>query len=147
MAVHHLHLAVTGSLVQRSGDGGPSQVVRREFSNRSTEFLKDIHDTYGSRQIVFELKNVRAIERDHVNQLNRYLAEHFGRFGVFVTRKPLPKPMLRSVIDLWSGQRKCIITVTDDDLEVMVTLFEGKQRPPLDVLKKSYVEFMRKVPA
>jgi hypothetical protein len=117
------------------------------YNNRSTDFLKDIHETYSSRQIVFELKNVQTIEREHVNQLNRYLADHFGRFGVFVTRHPLPKAMLQSTIDLWSGPRKCIVTMTDHDLETMVALFEGKQRPPLDVLKKCYVEFMRKVPS
>lgn len=117
------------------------------YNNRSTDFLKDIHETYNSRQIVFELKNVRAIEREHINQLNRYLVDHLGRFGVFVTRHPLPKSMLQSTIDLWSGPRKCIVTMTDHDLETMVALFEGKQRPPLDVLKKSHVEFMRKVPS
>jgi len=29
---------------------------------------------YGSRQLVIELKNVREVEREHINQLNRYLA-------------------------------------------------------------------------
>jgi len=36
-------------------------------------------------------------------RLNRYLTKEFGRFGVFVTRKPLTKAMFRNTVDLWSG--------------------------------------------
>lgn len=43
---------------------------------------------------------------------------------------------MQSTVDLWSGQRRCIITLTDADVEQMVELFESKQRRPLDVLKK-----------
>lgn len=117
------------------------------YNNRSLDFLKDIYDLYGSRQIVFELKNVREVERDHVNQLNRYLNDELGRFGVFVTRNPLPKKIHKSLIDLWSGQRRCIIVLTDADLELMVTVFESKQRLPIEVLKKSYIEFARSLPS
>src|SRR3712207_8172222 len=54
-----------------------------------SDFLREIHEDYGNRQLVFELKNVRAIEREHINQLNRYLSTGLGKFGVFVTRNPL----------------------------------------------------------
>ncbi|GEP41388.1 hypothetical protein [Brevifollis gellanilyticus] len=117
------------------------------YNNRSLDFLKDIYDLYGSRQIVFELKNVREIERDHINQLNRYLNDEFGRFGIFVTRNPLPKKIQRSLVDLWAGQRRCIVTLTDADLEMMVTVFESKQRLPIEVLKRCYIEFTRSLPS
>jgi hypothetical protein len=39
------------------------------YNNRSHEFLRAIYDTYGSGQLVFELKNVKELERDHINQL------------------------------------------------------------------------------
>jgi hypothetical protein len=116
------------------------------YNNLSVEFLRDIHTLYGSRQIVFELKNVRELERDHVNQLNRYLNEQFGSFGVFVTRNPAPTRIRRSLVDLWSAQRKAIVVLTDSDLEQMVAVFESKQRKPLEVLKRSYVEFTRSLP-
>ncbi|HEX6642424.1 MAG TPA: hypothetical protein VF215_15000, partial [Thermoanaerobaculia bacterium] len=48
------------------------------YNGRSIDYLKDIYDQYGSRQLVFELKNVKALEREHINQLNRYLNEEFG---------------------------------------------------------------------
>jgi hypothetical protein len=117
------------------------------YNGRSTDFLADIFEKYGSRQLVFELKNVKVVERDHVNQLNRYLAQHFGSFGVLVTRNRLPKAIFKSTIDLWSGQRKCIIALTDEDLDLMVNVFESKQRSPVEVLKKKYIEFTRACPS
>jgi hypothetical protein len=116
------------------------------YNNRSHEFLRDIFDTYDSRQLVFELKNVKAIEREHINQLNRYIAGSFGRFGVLVTRNALPRAMFKNTVDLWSGQRKAIISLTDQDIEQMVDVFESKQRPPLDVVKKKYFEFEKALP-
>lgn len=117
------------------------------YNSREADFLKDIYQDFGSRQLVFELKNVRAIERDHVNQLNRYLADHLGRFGVFVTRNAVSRPIKQNLVDLWSSQRKCIVVLTDDDLEVMVQVFETKQRMPIEVLKRAYVDFMRSLPS
>jgi hypothetical protein len=117
------------------------------YNNRSFDFLKDIFNLYGSRQLVFELKNVREVQRDHVNQLNRYLNDEFGKFGVLVTRNPLPRNIHKNTIDLWSGQRKCIIALTDADLEMMVTVFESKQRLPIEVLKRAYVDFTRSCPS
>lgn len=116
------------------------------YNNRSFDFLEDIHKSYGSRQIVMELKNVKEIGRDHVNQLNRYLNDEFGGFGVLVTRNPLPRNIFKNTIDLWSGQRKCILALTDADLALMVSVFESKQRLPIEVLKRQYVQFVRACP-
>ncbi|MEO2205033.1 hypothetical protein ABGV42_14965 [Paenibacillus pabuli] len=117
------------------------------YNNRSFDFLKDIYDDYKSRQIVMELKNVAKVERDHVNQLNRYLTDSFGSFGILITRNPLPKPIFKNTIDLWSGQRKCIIALTDEDLKMMVSVYESKQRHPIEVIKKKYLEFRRSCPS
>lgn len=117
------------------------------YNNRSDPFMKEIFDDYGSRQMVFEMKNVREVSRDHVAQLNRYMTDDLGKFGVLVTRNPLTKARMKSTVDLWSGQRRCIITITDDDLSQMVELFESNQRLPIDVLKKKYVEYRRMCPS
>ena len=87
-----------------------------------------------------------AVERGHVDQLNRYLTDELGKFGVFVTRNPLKKAIFKRTIDLWSGQRRALIALTDTDIEQMVEVFDSKQRDPLDVLKKKYVEFRRACP-
>jgi len=95
---------------------------------------------------VFELKNVKSIEREHLTQLNRYMANDFGGFGILVTRNPLPKAMFKNTIDLWSGQRRCIIALDDTDIRLMVSDYENKQRLPIEVLNKKYIEFIRACP-
>ncbi|WP_020175265.1 hypothetical protein [Methyloferula stellata] len=117
------------------------------YNGRREPFLQELYSDYGSSQIVFELKNVAEVSRDHVNQLNRYMTDSLGRFGVLVTRNRLKKARLQSTIDLWSGQRRCIVTLTDADIEQMVEVFESKQRSPLDLLKKAYVDFKRACPS
>ena len=117
------------------------------YNNQSHEFLKHLMDDYGSRQIVFEMKNVAEISRDHINQLNRYMTDTLGKFGVLVTRHPLTKARMKNTTDLWAGQRRTIVTLTDADISQMVELFESNQRLPLDVVKKKYVEFTRLCPS
>ena len=75
------------------------------------------------------------------------MAAELGAFGVLVTRHDLPKARMKDTVDLWSGQRRCIIALTDPDLDQMVDLFESKQRFPLDVVRKEYVEFSRACPS
>jgi hypothetical protein len=117
------------------------------YNNRSIDFLDEIFVDYGNRQLVFEMKNVAKIDADHVNQLNRYLQGGIGNFGVFLTRHPLPSAMYKNTIDLWSSQRKCIIAVTDSDIQLMVDVYESRQRAPIEVLKKKYIEFRRSCPS
>ena len=92
------------------------------------------------------MKNVKQIEREHINQLNRYLNDQFGRFGIILTRNRPPKKVLKNTIDLWSGQRRCILILDDSDVEMMTEVFESKQRLPIEVIKKKYVEFTRMCP-
>jgi hypothetical protein len=117
------------------------------YNNRKIDFLEDTYRDYDCRQLVLELKNVAAIEREHINQLNRYLDTGMGRFGVLVTRQPLSRAMYRNTIDLWSGQRRCIITLTDEDIELMVNVFESRQRSPIEIVKRSYLNFRRACPS
>jgi len=117
------------------------------YNNRSYDFLKDIYDQFNSKQIVFELKNVKEIEREHINQINRYLANQFGNFGIIFTRNKPPKNIYKNTLDLWSGQRKCVLILTDEELKLMVRLFKGNQRLPIDVIKMKYVEFTRDCPS
>lgn len=116
------------------------------YNSRNHEFLKEIMDDYGSRQITFEIKNVAQIKREHVDQLNRYLQDDLGKFGVFVTRNPLKKAEQTRIINLWSGQRKAIVVLTDTDIEQMVEVFDSRQRHPIDFLARSYVQFRRQCP-
>ena len=142
MLYPHLDFAAT----QSRSEGGSTVRDLVFYNTRSVDFLQEILDDYRSRQLVMEMKNVRAVERDHINQLNRYLTNEFGAFGVIVTRNSLTKAMFRNTVALWSGQRRCIICLTDEDLELMVEVFDSKQRQPIEVLKKKYIEFQRACP-
>lgn len=117
------------------------------YNTQRDEFLRQIFDDYNSRQIVMELKNVAKIDRDHINQLNRYMTNELGRFGVLVTRKELVRATRQNAIDLWAGQRRTIVTLTDSDLEQMVDVYETKQRSPLEVLKRKHIQFRRDCPS
>lgn len=117
------------------------------YNTRSVDFLKEIYKDFGSKQIVMELKNVKQVEREHINQLNRYLNDQFGRFGILITRNPLPSKIFKNMIDLWAGQRKCLIALTDNDVKLMVSVFESKQRLPIEVINRAYIDFMRKCPS
>lgn len=117
------------------------------YNNKSSDFLKEIYETYNCKQIVMELKNVKEVKQEHILQLNRYLKEQFGNFGIIITRNPLPKKVIRNIIDLWSAHRKCILVLDDTDLKMMTQVFESKQRDPIEVLKKKYIEFTRACPS
>ncbi len=117
------------------------------YNNRSFDFLKDIYDLYEARQLVIELKNVKTIQREHINQLNRYLTDNFGRFGIIFTRNKVPKNIFKNTIDLWSGQRRCILVMDDSDLQFMGEVYDSKQRLPIEVIKRKYIEFIRSCPA
>lgn len=117
------------------------------YNNTSWPLLKELFEKFNSRQLVFELKNVNELNTAHINQLNRYLNDEFGSFGIIFTRNQPPKNVFQNTIDLWSGQRKCVIILDDTDLESMCQVFEDKQRKPIDVINKKYREFIRACPS
>lgn len=143
MLYPHLDFAA----VQSRTDSG-SQIRDLVFYNNcSYPFLEQIYKEYQSKQIVFEMKNVNELDRDHINQLNRYLSEQFGKFGIILTRHPPKKTIMQNTIDLWGGQRRCILCIHDEDLRLMANVYESKQRDPIEVINKKYVEFLRLCPS
>jgi hypothetical protein len=117
------------------------------YNNCSDKFLEEIYKLYDCQQIVFELKNVKEINTDHIDQLNRYLKDTFGRFGILFTRNNIPRNVIKNTIDLWSGQRRCIIILNDTDLKLMCQVYESNNRTPIEVIKSKYIEFTRMLPS
>ena len=115
------------------------------YNDGKNEFWADIRDRYDARQPVFEMKNVSALQSEHINQLYRYLDEEFGRFGVVVTRNPTPHSVIRNIVDIHSSKRVTILTLDDRDLDLMLSLIDS-DRDPSDVMKKKFVEFTRLLP-
>jgi len=115
------------------------------YNDGKGSFLEDIRARFDARQIVFELKNVRLLSGEHVNQLYRYMDEEVGRFGFLVARNPTPQPVVRNTVDLHSSKRCVILCLNDVDIDLMVNLLASNRRP-LEALKKKYVEFARLLP-
>ena len=74
--------------------------------------------------IIFLIENEIQYDESILNQLNRYMQDNIGNFGIFLTRNPLSKAMYENTVNLWSSQRKCIIAITDEDLKLMVRNLE-----------------------
>jgi hypothetical protein len=115
------------------------------YNDGKIPFTEMLRREYGARQVVFECKNVAALETGHVNQLYRYLDGDFGQFGVLVTRAEPPRAVRRNLVDLHSSKRVAIVCLVDDDLRLMLRMLEARRRP-IEVLKKKFVEFQRLLP-
>lgn len=117
------------------------------YNSCSIPFLQSIYNDFQCTQVVVELKNVNKLEREHINQVNRYLSDSFGKFGIIFTRNRPPKNIIQNTIDLWSGQRVCILIMTDEDLIQMCEVFESKNRSPIEFVNRKFVEFIRNCPS
>lgn len=115
------------------------------YNDGKTEFLRDLRQRYDARQPVFELKNVRSLDGEHVNQLYRYMDGEFGRFGVLVTRNPLPNAVRTNIVDLHSSKRAVVLCLDDTDFDLMLALLDAGRRP-VEALKKRFIEFTRWLP-
>lgn len=115
------------------------------YNDGHSEFWRDIRERHDARQPVFELKNVKALSTEHVNQLFRYLDDEFGRVGVLVTRNPTPRAVSQNIVDLHSSKRVVILSLDDSDVDLMLSLAESA-RDPADAIRKRYVEFTRLLP-
>lgn len=115
------------------------------YNDGKSTFWKDVRERHDARQPVFELKNVKSLATEHVNQLLRYLDEEFGRFGILVTRNPGPRSVTQNLVDLHSSKRVAILVLDDSDVDLMLSLAESG-RDPADAIRKRYVEFTRLLP-
>lgn len=116
------------------------------YNDGKLPFLWDLRETYGAKQLVFELKNVDVLDTEHVNQLYRYLDDKdMGKCGILLARRPPPRNVQQNIIDLHSSKRAVIICLDDSDVDLMVQLLDSHRRPA-EALKKRYVEFTRRLP-
>jgi hypothetical protein len=114
-------------------------------------FLKHVRDQYGSQLLLFELKNVKAVEIDHINQVAAYLGARLGELGIIVTRNVPGQNIVVKTYSVYNDSRnmprKTILIVTDEDLESMIRLKqEGREgREPARVLQEIYRNFHTQV--
>lgn len=120
------------------------------YNCRQSPFTNELYEKYSCSEVVFEFKNVNELESQYINQMNRYLTETTGYFGIIITRNNPAQKIMDNIIDLWSSKRKCILVLNDNDILKMceIYLMGGKtHRTPIDVIKDKHSDFLLLTPA
>ena len=92
-------------------------------SNRAPDgFWEVIRNKYGSTQIVWECKNYDTLKADDFHQLNYYLNDTFGRFGIIAFRgEEIRANYYRHISNIVNRNKSGIVIVlTQKDLEVFL---------------------------
>ncbi|WP_310446159.1 P-loop ATPase, Sll1717 family [Thiobacillus sp.] len=126
--------------VERKPNGVSTQ--RRDIvatNNCRTAVFQRIHADYGSRQIIFEVKNLKDIGRDEHRQMLSYLHDKYGNLGFIVTRDEDENlhtgKELDWVREIYTNHKKLIIRLNAKFFQRLL----GKLRSPEkhDVVDKS----------
>lgn len=119
------------------------------YTNESySPFLSYVRDTYKSFLLLFECKNVAALEIDHINQVATYLGANLGLLGFIVTRKTPGDNIVRKTYAVANNTpgvpKKTILVLTDENLSKMIQMTnEGKS--PVRHLQELYRGFQGKI--
>jgi hypothetical protein len=92
-------------------------------SNRASNGFWDVvRNKYGATQIVFECKNYEELHADDFHQVQYYLSDTFGRFGVIAFRgSEIKDSYIRHIANVANKNRAGLILVlTQRDLEVFL---------------------------
>lgn len=115
------------------------------YTNESEHsFLKYVREQYSSMLLLLEVKNVKELEIDHINQVSAYLGARLGMLGIIVTRNAAKETIILKTYSIFndtpSVPRKVILVVSDDQLIAMI---RAKQLgdPPVKTLQQIYRTF------
>lgn len=111
-------------------------------------FWAYLRDTYQSPLVMFECKNVRRLEVEHVNQVATYLGARLGMLGFIVTRSTPNEAVQRKLFSVYNDSmaapRKIILVFSDEDLRTMIQQ-RSDGRPPTSYAQDSYRKFRSSV--
>jgi len=100
---------------------------RREilyWNEAERSFWKYVRDEYRSPLVMFEVKNVGALELAHINQTATYLGARLGLLGFVVTRNPPSDAVIRKMYSVYNDSpvmpRKVILVISDPDMRQMI---------------------------
>ncbi len=102
------------------------------FTNEAERSFWDyIRHEYSNLLVMFETKNVGAVDNNHVNQVATYLGDRIGRFGVVLARNPPAKEQILKTYSVFNNEspRKVILILHDGDIEAMLQLKEQGAYP------------------
>nr|WP_206366007.1 ATP-binding protein [Caballeronia sp. SBC2] len=119
--------------VQLKPNGNAS--LRRDIvaTNNATEgFWRRIREDYGSRQIVFEVKNYERLGVDEYRQANSYLVNEYGKFAFIICRdkqKELSKGAdLDAFGEFYQSHKTMIVKLTATFLVGMLSKLRSPQK-------------------
>lgn len=92
-------------------------------SNRASDgFWEMVRNKYGATQVVWECKNYDTLKSDDFHQVQYYLSDTFGRFGIIVFRgDEIKNSYLQHIRNVANkNQAGFILPLTQKDLEVFL---------------------------
>src|SRR5262249_30193938 len=109
-------------------------------------FWSYLRTEHASIFLMFETKNVAAVDNTHLNQTAVYLGDRLGRVGFIVTRNPLKEAQERKAFSVYndSTPRKIILTLSDADLSLMLDM-KCRVNDPMRHIQKLYRAFRTRV--
>jgi hypothetical protein len=117
--------------VERKPNGAATQrrdVVATNLCGTSS--FNRIHSDYGSRQVIFEVKNYSDIGREEYRQMLSYLTDRYGSLGFVVTRDEDEDLHVGRELDwvreMHTGHKKLIVRLTGNFFQRLL----GKLRSP-----------------
>jgi len=121
------------------------------YTNESdTSFWQYVRLNYGSPLVMFEIKNVAALEFEHINQTASYLGARLGMLGLIVTRHSPSENVIRKTYTIYNDTpntpRKTILILEDADLATMLRNKDTGQSPtPTQYIQRKYRDFRTRV--
>jgi hypothetical protein len=121
------------------------------YTNESdASFWQYVRLNYGGPLVMFEVKNVKDLEIEHINQTATYLGARLGMLGFIITRQTPPENITRKTYSVFSDTpsipRKIIIILSDEDLSTMLRSRDSGQSPtPTQCIQRKYREFRTRV--
>jgi hypothetical protein len=121
------------------------------YTNESdASFWQYVRLNYGSPLVMFEVKNVKDLEIQYINQTATYLGARLGMLGFIVTRQTPLENIIRKTYSVFSDTpsvpRKTIIILSDEDLSTMLWNRDAGQSPtPTQCIQRIYREFRTRV--
>lgn len=112
------------------------------YNSSNHHFWATLRSEHRVGQVLFELKNVNSLTRDHVLQLVGYLGDPLIDFGLIITRNAPTAGAFRAARRALRRNGVVVLVLSDDEILEMLRV-RGRGLDPTVCLKGVYLEFVR----
>lgn len=137
--VLHPHLTNPRSQVRTISGSRRRDILLSNYS--SHPFWHRVSQRHDAMQIVFEIKNVKRLRVQHVDQVAGYLTPGLGRLGFLVSRTMAEDPIVQRAVDVFQAESKVVLCLCDRDLRQMLNLKEVGD-DPTELIRRYYDVFI-----